>query len=331
VGWRPVRILVTVDGQIVAGAQLLELSIARGVNIGYLNRGPLWSEGAPLDRLIAELHRVARQRRWLYLAVSLPYLAFDAIALLEKAGFLRRPENLPPAVWARATTTIDLTATEDLIFSRFQASLRNRIRSGMRAGVGFAEGERTDLNTFWTLMCALCQRRGVRPNVPGLPFLQALWDELVPLNAIRLLLATYQGEAVGARILITLGPVARDWRVGSSDSPGRIDPIKVFYWDSIKWAKQQGFRVFDFCGIDYPDASELLSGRPLSAPFKCGITAFKCGFGGRIQLLPGEFCLFPHALVRQLFAWGGHRVFGSRLITNWASRLHQRSAGRVVR
>lgn len=330
VGWLPVRVLMRVDGELVAGAQILERSIAKRVNIAYLNRGPLWSGGAPLELLIDQLQQLARQRRWLYLALSLPYQAYEVIPLLERAGFLRRPANLPPAVWARATTTINLTEAQDLIFSRFQATLRNRIRSGIKAGVGFAEGGRADLNTFWTLMCALCQRRGVRPNVPGLPFLQRLWDELLPLKAIRLFLATYRGEPVAGRILITLGSVARDWRVGSLDVPGPIHPTKVFYWDTIKWAKQQGFRVFDFYGIDYQDASELLAGRPPSVPFKCGITAFKCGFGGRIHLLPGEFCLFPNPLLRRCLAWGGQHVFGNRLITALASRLHQRTVGRGV-
>ncbi len=52
------------------------------------------------------------------------------------------------------------------------------------------------------------------------------------------------------------------------------------HWHAIKWAKDQGFRYYDFEGIN-PEAAKLtLEGKPLPDALRNSIHRFKIGFGG---------------------------------------------------
>jgi lipid II:glycine glycyltransferase (peptidoglycan interpeptide bridge formation enzyme) len=312
-------------GAIVAGVQILERRVGRFVAVGYVPRGPLVSEGVDGSLVIAEMRRVARVRGLAYLAISLPYSAHPLVQVFEKAGIEKRPSRLPPAIWTKATVVINLEKDEDVILSEMSSSKRKQVRRGQRAAIVVREAGKSELRIFEELMLALCRRRGVSRNIPGDGFLELLWETFSPGGHIKLLIAERNNEAICAQLLMLDGLWARAWRIGWSGQDEKYCPNDVLYWESIRWAKQHRCRYFDVFGIDVDDASELLAGRDRSLPFKCPITYFKVGFGGRIMLLPGEFCDFPNPMARLAFRLGGRALLNSGAVGRILDRIHARS------
>jgi lipid II:glycine glycyltransferase (peptidoglycan interpeptide bridge formation enzyme) len=54
------------------------------------------------------------------------------------------------------------------------------------------------------------------------------------------------------------------------------------HWTVIKWAKAQGYRHYDFCGISPDFAAAVLRGEPISGLKRHSVSFFKLGFGGEI-------------------------------------------------
>ncbi|MBI5692625.1 MAG: GNAT family N-acetyltransferase [Verrucomicrobia bacterium] len=329
-GWDPWRLELRDSGRrILGGAQILERRVGPGVKIGYVARGPLVAEGFERQDLVAEaLAQVARRRRLSYLAVSLPYLAAGAVPSLEQAGFLRRPDTLPPSIGVKATMVLDLGPEEERLFGGFRKSRRNEIRRGERAGTTVRPGEARDLEPFETLVEALCARRGVRSNMPGHHFAAKLWSELHPSGLAQLFVAECRGELTSALMVLTGGAWARAWRIGWSGAHANAFPTQVLFWEAIRWSRQKGYRHFEMVGFDLRDATELAAGRPAEAPYHCQVSYFKAGWGGRVLLLPGEFCYFPQPWIRAALKIGGRRVLESRLLGRFLEALHAHKSRR---
>jgi lipid II:glycine glycyltransferase (peptidoglycan interpeptide bridge formation enzyme) len=323
-GWYPVRLVVRRGGRIVAGAQVLEHRIAPLITVGYLSRGPLLTPGIDEGGFLSALKRLAAKRGLAYLAVSLPYDAHTLAGHMERTGFTLRPEGLPPAVWAKATTVIDLDKNLEALFSSLRSTMRKHVRRGLRDGIVVRHGSKADLNDFKELMLAHCRRRGISSNIPGGEFLDLLWDSLAKGGHIKLLVADVDRKPVCALILIACGRWVRAWRIGWSGDHEDKHPSAAIYWEAIKWAQESGYGYFDVLGIDRDDAEALLGGHDRSEAFKCPITFFKMGLGGKILLLPGEYCFFPTPLLNMAFRSLGRPFLESRLFARMASALHAR-------
>lgn len=320
-GWTPLRIIFRNGTQIVAGAQLLCRPIIPFCQIGYLARGPLIQHGVPADMVITEIQRCAHIHHVQYLAVSLPYYETSLVDVLLKNGFDRKPPQLPPCIRFQSSVILDLSKDVKQLFAECRSTTRKHIRRAQRSGMFVRMGQMSDLPLFRKLLEELCRRRHVTSNVPGGDFLDCLWRLYSAGDHIRLFLAQLQEEVVSALLVVVMGGWARAWRIGWAGRHPDKYPNELVYWESIKWAKENGCRYYDFVGIDPDDARAILNGRDASAPFKCSITFFKVGFGGQIILTPGEFCYFANPLIRWAFKCCGRQVAASRWFGRFASRI----------
>lgn len=324
-GWHARRLCLRRENAVTAGAQILEKRMGRFFKVGYISRGPLITNPADLPPLIDALKSLAASRRYSYLAISLPYSSHHAVAPLEAAGFQRRPPQMPPTVWARATSVLDLTKDLETLSADMSSTMRKHIRRAFRAGVVVREGDADDLLQFCALVQTLCARRGITSNMPGTASLRKLWNRLSPSGSIKLFMAEQSGRSLCGLMVIGLGSWARAWRIGWTGDDEKLYSTQAAYWSAIEWAKQQGYQHFDFLGMDERDVTELLQGRSRELPFHCSITQFKVGFGGQLLLLPGEFCYFPNPVVRWLFNRLGARI-AAHPLSRWATKRLLRSA-----
>ena len=314
-GWKPVRLIVRQGDRIVGGAQILERQIGRFTRIGYLARGPLLADDMDVDAFVAQLCALCRVRQLSYLAVSLPYSAHTLVRTLERHGFVRRPEALPPSVWVKATAVVDLAPDFDTVVGRMDRKRRQQLRRGWREGLKIRDGTIDDLPVFEELLAKLCARRNVVNNVPGGPaFVRQLWQAFSPGHHIHLLLTELDGEPVCAQMLLLFGQWARAWRMGWSGRYANYQPNVFTYCEAMRWAKENGYRYYDVVGVDENDAQKLLRDGAKGRALECSVTHFKVSLGGQVRLLPGEFCLFPNRGTRVLF-----RVFGRHLLNHKAT------------
>lgn len=317
-GWpRALRVMVKQDGKLVGGAQVLEKPLGRfGWTVGYLNRGPLAATDDPALRqtILEAVKRHARQRRMVYLAVVLPYDGEKFCAELPAAGFAVSPDSLPPTTSMSSTIVADLSPDEDALIMAMRKTTRQNIKKGLKLGWTARWGGVEDLETFKRLLTVLCERRGVRANIPMNGFLLDLWEKFAPKGRVRLLIAEKDGEPVVTLLMFSCGQWVRAWRYGWSGAHADDYPNEFIYWEAMRSAKAAGFRYFDFVGFDTKDAQAVLQGRVLPPGERCAMSYAKQGFGGTVQLLYPRFCHFPNPVIRTLFNLVGARLLKTGLI-----------------
>jgi lipid II:glycine glycyltransferase (peptidoglycan interpeptide bridge formation enzyme) len=309
-GWKIARYTLKEQGRIIAGAQAQLRPIGRFGHVAYITYGPCINteEALVAEICLTELKRFLRGLGVIYTAVGLPHNAHGLARLLEANGFIRKPHRLHPH-FLETTLVIDLTKQPDEILAGMRPSTRTNVRQGLRRGVTVAEGEAQDLNTFRELMVTLCERRKTTPNPAQVDFFQQLWKSFNPRGWIKLFIARYNQEPVSAGIAFQFGKWFRVWKLGWSGQHGSFRPNEAIWWVMIQYARDNGYKYFDFVEIDPKQARAVLDGmRP--KPLSANATFFKLGFGGEIKVLPGAYCYFPNPLLRMAL-WGG---LGSKLL-----------------
>jgi lipid II:glycine glycyltransferase (peptidoglycan interpeptide bridge formation enzyme) len=76
----------------------------------------------------------------------------------------------------------------------------------------------------------------------------------------------------------------------------------------MKWAKEHGFRYYDFEGIDATVARAKVDGCDVPDGANDGVTSFKLGFGGDIRILPEAHDYVFNPLARWAYRTGFPRV-----------------------
>ena len=320
--WQAWRVVIRRGGRILGGVQCFEFQIKSIIKVGYICRGPVVDTDVDPKLIWDAVLWAVALRGILYVAITFPYWGHDFLPAFLSRGGIARPTGMPPSVWSVATSTIDLTLDEATLLGNVRKTARKHIRRAEQAGLTVELGTEKDLPTFYQLMLSLCRRREVSPNIPGEGFVALLWTKLSRLGACQLMVCKLNGETVSSLFLITLGSWVRAWRIGWSGEHDKSYPSELIYWESILWAKRNGYRYFDMGGIDGQDADELIAGRPAAAPFHSSTTFFKLGFGGDILRMPGEYCYFPNPIFRFLFRIVGKRLLESRIILQGLQRVY---------
>jgi peptidoglycan pentaglycine glycine transferase (the first glycine) len=297
-GWRPIRLTVHQDGQLLGGAQILCRRLPLFGKIGYVSKGPVLGPSCQpemVHRLLSDLHRIARQERILFLLAQPPDDGHALEGLLSNSGF--RVDDTVGMI--TATTKIDLRPDVDAIFKNMESSNRKFIRRGQRAGVQVREGARGDIDLFFHLMSQSCRHQGVAPN-PSVPdFIRALWGAFEPSGHVKLLFAEYKGAIVSGLFLIPFGDTVRAWKMGWSGGHPEVRPNQFLHWEAMQWAKNAGYSYFDFLGINRRIAEAILAGEGLY-DVADGPAIFKLMFGGEVVLLPRAYACIPNPVLRSL-------------------------------
>jgi lipid II:glycine glycyltransferase (peptidoglycan interpeptide bridge formation enzyme) len=313
-GWKPAWVWVARDTSILGGAMILTRRIGPLATVGYVSRGPVWSpsDADSIRMALDAVCQLARFMRLAYLVILPPYAGEDLIPLLRAKGFRRKPDRLPPVVTtSTATLLIDLTLDLDAILGGMSMTKRQNIRRGLRqSAVKVRTGDAADVETFRMLMWQSCQRRGISPAPPQADFFANLWRILGSSGAVKFFIAEIAGEAVSGACTLGSSDRLQLWRVGWSGKYDDHDPNDVLHWEVIKWAKESGYREFDFAHIVPNHAQALIRGDRVEGSYS-GVTNFKTGFGGELRLLPEPYYRAFHPVVDLALSLGGARVVES--------------------
>lgn len=317
-GWRAVRIVVTRRGEIVAGAQMLMRPVRLIGAVAYTVKGPLFTLDDPvLSRLVIHgLNRIAKANGVRYLAVQ-PSCNDEVLGRqLLDSGF--RPSSVPEVTPA-ATVLIDLTADLADLLARMKSRRRYSLRVGQRKGVTFREGTERDLPIFYRLLVATGRRQ--RFTFYPESYYCQMWRVFAPHGYVKLFVAEYQGEAVSAQLAVTFGDTVFNKLSVWSGLHGDCRPNEVLHWRAIEWAKSQGYRYYDFEGIDPTAARAILQGENLPDSLHDSITAFKLSFGGQITLFPDVYDRVYNPVLRWAYTSGFPKIANSSLVKRAVNRI----------
>ena len=300
-GWRPVRVLVYEGASLVAGVQILTRSFGVAGSIGNAIRGPVLARNdATLARRVVEpLADVVKERRIRHLIMQ-PAAGMGLLeAPLVAQGF--RPSSMVSIL--PATVIVDLSADPERLLAGMHSKTRYNIRLGERKGLTVREGTADDLGTFYRLLVATSERQGFTTDSQA--YFETLWDVFAPEGHIKLFLAEYDGEAVSAFLYIGFGDTLVYKRGAWSGQHGSKHPNELLHWKVMGWAKEQGYRQYDFDGITLPVAQAAIAGQPLPPELRKTVAAFKLGFGGKVVQLPPVYEQIRNPVLR----WGYDTLF----------------------
>jgi peptidoglycan pentaglycine glycine transferase (the first glycine) len=301
-GWRVVRVLAVRDGRLCGGAQLLLRRLPAVGSIGYVALGPVLDRADPVlrERMIDGVLTAARDDRTLLLVVQPPAGLEQTAADLLTRGFGRAGYWVEP--YPTTTVVSDLSGTEESLLAAMKPKTRYNIRLAQRRGVRVREGDDRDVATFHGLLTMTGQRQGFA--VPSREYFAALMRIMAPDGHAKLFVAESDGRPLSAALVIPFGRTVSYKRGAWSGADGHLHPNELLHWTAMRWAKHNGYRYYDFEGIDPPATSAARS-----------VSEFKLGFGGEVVRSPGAYERIANPALR-----GGYRLLAPVLLESAAVR-----------
>ena len=300
-GWHNHRIVLKRGNDIIAGSQIKIINVRFLGKIGYIQFGPYIKEKTPeiITMMIDEIKNVARKNRFVYLTVAPNYLDNDIVPYLEAANFKIKKSELYPRMKINATLLLDLTPPADDLLNQMGSLRRKNINRGLKKDIQFVEGTRNDLEIFFELSNFTAKKYGSYPEIHRLEDLYKIWDLLSPNKWVHLHLGVVEGKTSCASLSFSIGDTfqGRFWGWNGENSNYCI--TEVFQWKIILFAKEKGYKYFDFVQLDL-ECAKAISEDKIDDAIKSrrfyGPTWFKMQYGGFVVEYPKVYSYFPNKI-----------------------------------
>ena len=241
---------------------MTELVLPFGKKYWYSSKGPL----GRVEDILVDIKEVSNKEPDVIFARLEPQTALDLPASVK--------ETQPNNNWM-----LNIEPDEQRLLIDMKAKTRYNINLAARKGVKVREGKKEDLLIFWKLALETSQKNDFKLNPQQYYWL--MWETLSP-KFIKLLIAEYNGTPLAAILVTLFGEIATYLHGGSTSAYKDTMAPYLLHWEAIKFAKQQGYKVYDFGGVA-PSNSE--------GHGWAGISRFKKSFGGFEVSSPGSFDL----------------------------------------
>ncbi len=296
-GWEPLRLAFRRAGRIVALASVGMRRVGP-LNVLYIPKGPAldYADPALLASVLDHLETLARRRRavWLKLdpdvvaATGAPGEPDDAINpagdAVQVALAARGWRFSGDQVQFRNTICLDLSRSEDELLAAMSQNTRRKVRTAEKKGVTVRPAGLADLPTLYDLYRVTGARDGFLIRPPA--YYERAWSDFLRAGLAHALIAEFEGRPVAHVILFHFGRKCWYFYGASANEARERMPNYLLQWEAIRWAKAQGYAVYDFWGA--PDRFDETD--PL-----WGVYEFKRGFRGVVTRHIGawDYAPFP--------------------------------------
>jgi len=168
------------------------------------------------------------------------------------------------------TLIIDLTQSEEALLKQMHQKTRYNIRLAAKKGVSVGNNIDEKFPIFYDLLLNTYERKGKRL------FSREYYLKMSHNKNVEIILAKYKKHYLCSNLIYMFGDTVTYLHGGSADEYKNLMAPHLLQWETIKKAKDQGYKYYDFWGIEerYP-----------------GVARFKKGFGGKEVEYAGTFDL----------------------------------------
>lgn len=285
-GWRAERLAFQRGNEVVAMAQVL-VRRARPLpfSIMYVPKGPMldYQDESLRQVVLQALTAHGRKHHAIFVKID-P----DVVLARGEPGSdedrsdvlgLALQDDLHALGWRfsvnqiqfRNTVQLDLTQAEESMLKAMKPKTRYNLRLSQRKGVKVRVGNRGDLALLFDMYAETAERNEfiIRP----LEYYYDAWGGFMDAGLSCPLIAEYEGDPIAAVILFCFGQKVWYMYGASRELHRETMPNHLLQWEAIRWAKAQGYHVYDMWGA--PD--EFAESDPM-----WGVWRFKAGFGGLV-------------------------------------------------
>jgi lipid II:glycine glycyltransferase (peptidoglycan interpeptide bridge formation enzyme) len=241
--------------------QVVEEALPFGKKYFYSARGPLGNA----DAAIKELKSYSSDSG----------LVFARIEPEKTVELPKAVKNIQPT----NNWVLSLEPDEDAILQKMKPKHRYNIGLAQKRGVVVRQGDKKDILALWRLLLETAQRNNFRLHPQN--YYWNLFEVLSPKN-LKLMIAEYKGQVLAASAFTLFFDTALYLHGGSSSQYKEVMFPHLLHWESIRLAKKEGFKFYDFGGVAPNDDQ--------NHPW-AGISRFKKGFGGFEVVYPGAYDL----------------------------------------
>lgn len=195
---------------------------------------PLVSDAEQFYHLLESVMLICKQIKFKYVEIRMFKFKFDQFDCknqkndLFKTHIIKLPENI-----------------EDLKKTFHKTCVRRNIKRAYGKGLKLRAGiMEEDWMAFYHLYAVNRKRLGL-PVQPYI-FIQNLWKTFSKGEKIKLLLAEWEGKAIGAIVLYKYKDRVSAEYLGSDEKYKSLYTNVFLYWEAIKWAHENKINYFDF-------------------------------------------------------------------------------------
>ena len=256
-----------------ASVLIIEKKLPLNLTYFYMPRGPVISDNIQdKEKHLALILKGVRDLSIKTKKKGEVFFRFEPLQSFELEN-IQSTQSVQPS----NTLLLDLTKTEDQLLAEMHQKTRYNIKLAKRKGVII---EKVDnyldaINIFERLI----EKTSIRDKFT--PHSKDYYRKMLKSMGknVNLWLAKYDDLVLVANIIVNFGDTITYLHGASSDKHKNLMAPHLLQWEQIKWAKNNGFKMYDFWGISDSD------------PQWAGFTRFKKGFGGCSKNYPGTFDL----------------------------------------
>jgi lipid II:glycine glycyltransferase (peptidoglycan interpeptide bridge formation enzyme) len=277
-GWSAERLLVGGGDDRIGAQVLVHVLGPLPWRVGYAPRGPVADrfDAANVAALTAALRDLGKRQRLSHVAIDPAVEHGHPLAgwLLE-AGW-----RAAPSVQPERSRLIDLTRSEEELWSDLRSKWRQYVSKARRAGVVVTETGEDGLDEFYRVYVETARRAGFVHRAASA--YREVYAAYAKRGAARLLVARLPDGSAGATImLLHCSRTVIEPYGGMTEAGADARANYLLKWEAIRSSREAGFATYDMWGLAHR-----------------GIEQFKAGFGGREVRYIGGFELVLQPLVR---------------------------------
>ena len=313
-GWEPIRLAYSRDGKIVAMASVGVRKVGP-LKVMYVPKGPAldYADTELVIDVLRHLQKLARQQRAIWLKIDPDVIAATGMPhsspLSDPSDSADDPDTPNPIgqnfmkilrdqrwrfsedqVQFRNTIVIDLSKSEDELLAAMSQGTRRKVRIAARESVSIRPGTVADLPTLYDLYRITGSRDNFLIRPPE--YYEQAWRDFITAGLALPLIAEVDGKPVAHVILFHFGRKCWYMYGASSDDQRDKMPNYLLQWEAIRWAKAQGYALYDLWGAPnvFAETDSLW-----------GVYNFKRGFRGMVTRHVGAWDFAPYPPLYQAY------------------------------